>query len=50
MKKVKRVFDKFIDVVGVIGITTLVVAWTITGVCMTYGIAVWSFKWLMGLV
>lgn len=50
MKKIKQFFHGVGDVItAVIGVT-IVTAWVITILNITYGLAIWSTKWLWGLI
>lgn len=50
MNKIKKVFNAILGGIAAIGTVTMALAWVVTFVCITYGLAIWSFQWFMGLI
>lgn len=50
MGKIKKVGNKVLEVIGGIGATLFLLAWCVTIVCITYGLAIWSAGWFFSLL
>lgn len=46
MKVLKDIWECILG----IGMFAFVAAWCVTIACVTFGAAIWSFEWLMGMI
>lgn len=50
MKTIKKICNKFLEVIAGIGAFMFLLAWVVTIVSITYGLAIWSAGWFFSLL
>lgn len=50
VNSVKKVFDAIAAIIVGIGILSVVIAWIVSFISITYGLALWSTQWLASLI
>lgn len=50
MPNIKKVFHKIVETITAIGVLALIAAWVFSFVSITFGLAIWSTQWFIGLL
>lgn len=50
LNKIKKFCDGLIAVIAGCGVLAVIIAWIITFISLTFGLAIWSTQWLWGLI
>jgi hypothetical protein len=50
MNKVKKVFNDIVAIIAACGVLAVAVAWVVSFLSLTFGLAIWSTQWMWGLI
>ena len=50
MTTVKKWFESIIAIIAGCGVVAVVLAWIVTFISLTFGLAIWSTQWLWGMI
>ena len=49
-KKIKEVFNGIVAIIAGCGLLAVILAWIVSFISITFGLAIWSTNWLWSLI
>ena len=50
MQKIKDIFNTIIAIIAGCGLVSVILAWLVTFISLTFGLAIWSTQWFWGMI